>query len=192
MMIHNIATQMIDWQIAKGYLKASEGRKYVYAYEILLNQLLNVSIATFLAIISHECIAVAVFLLIYVPVRKYAGGFHADSNAKCVMYSSLLIVVVILSNKLFIQYTNGFGAIMGICTLVLVLCVWYMAPVEAANKKLDGVERRRYRKRVRILCVIHAVVIVLNVWLLKMSYISMNLLLGYITLFIVLVTKYKK
>ena len=67
-----------------------------------------------------------------------------------------------------------------------------MAPVEAVNKKLNIEERGRYRKRVRMFCIIHAALILLNVCVFKMTYISINFLLGYITVFIVLVMKYKK
>ena len=44
-MIHKIAEKMINWQIVKGNLTETDRNKYVYAYEILFNQLVNLSIA---------------------------------------------------------------------------------------------------------------------------------------------------
>lgn len=65
-MIHKIAEKMINWQIVKGNLTETDRNKYVYAYEILFNQLVNLSIAVVLAFVSHELISVLLFLVIYI------------------------------------------------------------------------------------------------------------------------------
>lgn len=160
-MIHKIAEKMINWQIDKGNLTETERSKYVYAYEVMLNQLVNMSIAAVLAFVSHELIAVLLFLVIYIPLRKYAGGFHAENNEKCIIYSSLVIIYVIVLNKTLYDVTNAYGGIGTICFVLMLAFVWHMAPIETKNKKLDNMERRRYRRKVHIICIIH---ILLMVW----------------------------
>lgn len=191
-MIHKIAEKMINWQIVKGNLTETDRNKYVYAYEILFNQLVNLSIAVVLAFVSHELIAVLLFLVIYIPLRKYAGGFHAENNEKCMIYSSLVIVCVIVLNKTLHDVTNAYESIMMICFLLMLAFIWHMAPIETKNKKLDELERRRCRRKVHIICVIHILLMIWNVLILMRTCISINILLAYATVVLVLAIGYQK
>ncbi len=188
-MIHKVSEKIINWQIIKGNLRECEQNKYIYAYEILLNQLINLTIAIVLAFISQELKAVLIFLAIYIPLRKYAGGFHAKNNGRCIIYSTFIIIVVIFLNKRLCYLPNG--NIAEICFLLLLVFVWYVAPIEAKNKKLAMEERRKFRKKVHLVCVTHIFIMVLNVFVLKRTCISINILLGYLTLFGVLIITYK-
>lgn len=182
---------MINWQVTKGNLIEKERNKYVYAYEILLNQLINLSIAAILAFISHELIGVLMFLIVYIPLRKYAGGFHAKSSERCILYSSLVILYIILLNKWLRYVSNGYDKVIEICFMLLLVFVWHVAPIEAQNKQLDREERGKYRRKVHIICIIHISIMALNVLILKRKCISINILAGYIILFWVLIVAYK-
>lgn len=100
-MIHRLAEKIVTGQIRKGTMQEEERNKYIYAYEVFLDQIFNFAIAFVLGIVTHELLAVCIFLAIYIPLRKYAGGFHAKTNGRCMVYSTLVIVGVILCNKVF-------------------------------------------------------------------------------------------
>lgn len=195
-MIHMIAEKMINWQIVKGNLTETDRNKYVYAYEILFNQLVNLSIAVVLAFVSHELIAVFLFLVVYIPLRKYAGGFHAENNEKCMLYSSLVIICVIVLNKTLHDVTTNtyesIISIMMICFMLMLAFIWHMAPIETKNKKLDELERRRCRRKVHIIWTIHILLMVWNVLILKRTCISINILLAYATVVWFLVIGHQK
>lgn len=191
-MVHKISEKMVSWQVATGNLREYEWNKYVYAYEILLNQLINLSIAVVLALISHELKAVLMFLVIYIPLRKYAGGFHAKTNERCVIYSSFIIVCIIMLNRWLRNFIYDYENIIAMLFILLLIFVYRISPVETKNKKLDMEERRKYRKKVHKICTIHIFIMVLNVLVLKRQCMSINILLGYFFLFIVLIITYKK
>lgn len=191
-MIHKTSKKIVSWQVAKGNLAEEERNKYVYAYEILLNQLINLSIAAVLAFISHELKAVLMFLVIYIPLRKYAGGFHAKSNERCVIYSTFVIIYVILLNKWLSYFAGGYENIMATCSMLLLACVCHIAPIETKNKKLDMKERGKYRRNIHIICMIHLFIMALNVLILKKKCISINILVGYIILFVILEMEHNK
>lgn len=190
-MIHKVSEKIIDFQVIKGNITEEERNKYVYAYEVLLNQLINISIAMALALISCELKAVLLFLVIYIPLRKYAGGFHAKTNERCIIYSSLMIIGVIFLNKWLRCFVSGYENIMAICSLVLLAFICYMAPVEAENKKLDVEESRKYKRKVYIISIIHIFILAVNLLFLKIRCISVNIMLGYLILFGVLMISYK-
>lgn len=190
--MHRISEKIISWQIRKGKLRGSERNKYVYAYEILLNQLVNMFIAIVLALVFHELIAVLVFLVIYIPLRKYAGGFHAKSNEKCMICSSVVIVCVIVLNKVLHYVMNNWESFSIIWFILVLAYVWRMAPIETPNKKLDEVERRTYKRKVHFICIVHMMLMVLNVLVLKGTCIPINMLLAYTTSSLLLVIEYKR
>lgn len=191
-MIHRIAERIINWQVIRGNITEEEKNKYIYSYEILLNQVINLSIALILGLILCELKAVIFFLVIYIPLRRFAGGFHAKTNERCIIYSSLLVVCVIILNKMLRYYAHGYENIMAICSVLLLVCVCCIAPVEAQNKKLEVEEKKRYRRKVHLICLIHIFVMVLNVLILKKQCISVNILLGYFVLCILLIITFKK
>lgn len=190
-MIHKVSEKIINFQVIKGNITEEERNKYVYAYEVLLNQLINISIAMVLALISCELKAVLLFLAIYIPLRKYAGGFHAKTNERCIIYSSLMIIGVIFLNKWLRCFVSGYESIMAICSLVLLVFICYMAPVEAENKKLDVEESRKYKRKVYIISIIHIFILAVNILFLRIRCISVNIMLGYLILFGVLMISYK-
>ena len=144
-MIKELAKRIVDYQITKKYLDITERSKYVYAYEITINQLINLLISFILALILREVYSIMLFLVLYIPIRKYSGGFHASSNEKCILYSSIVIWGIILITKILLvcDYDRNLGfTING----MLMLYVNIVAPIETNNKKLDIKERRRYKK----------------------------------------------
>lgn len=178
---------MVEWQIVKGYLKEHEKNTYVYAYEILLNQIINIFAATVLSIISGKEMEVAVFLVVYIPIRKYAGGFHAKTNGRCILYSIIMIYCVITINKLFQNFIFDIGVFCGALTLIFLICVWLISPVESLNKKLSLDEKNFCEGKVHLFCVIDILLLFLNLFVLKKMYISISLLLAYTILLLLLV-----
>ena len=185
-MIHKIAERIVNEQIAKECLNADERNKYIYAYEVLVNQVINIAIAVILALMLHEPKAVLLFLCIYIPLRKYAGGFHAKNNERCIVYSTLIIVLVIFCNRLLMQYVYDYKSIAVFTWLLLLVYIYHLAPVEAKNKRLDIEERKYYKKKVRNICIVHISFMVLNVLFLQWKGIYINALLAYSVLFFAL------
>lgn len=88
------------------------------------------------------------FLVFYMPLRCYAGGFHAKTPLRCYLYSLLLVVI-----SLIIVRQWGNTVFYQAWTLAAALGIWMMVPVENETKPLNPVERKVYRKRARIIAV---------------------------------------
>lgn len=176
-MIQNAAKQIVNFQIKKGYLKDSERAKFVYAYEISINQLLNLLLTLLLALCFGEVPAVGLFLLIYIPLRKYAGGFHAKSNEKCVLYSTLAIMGVIFVNKVLTIFDYDRGVVVAIIW-ALMIYINLVAPVEVRNNRLGKTEKKHYKNCVHLISAIQVGVLLINVLAAHSEYIYINMLLG--------------
>lgn len=62
-MLRKLAGQIVDWQIRKQYLQNADRELYVYGYEAMLNQVINILISIVIAIWLKMPIAVVVFLV---------------------------------------------------------------------------------------------------------------------------------
>lgn len=86
------------------------------------------------------------FLAAFVPLRSYAGGYHADTQRACNIQSLLIVLAVYLGLRFAAVPRLLLALAAGLSLFVIVL--W--APVENSNKRLDALEKKVYGKRTRI------------------------------------------
>lgn len=82
------------------------------------------------------------FLLGFVPVRKFAGGFHASTHLNCYIISALLFLCCILVS----MHINLSNLILAIVSTVTWLVVFFLSPVAANNKPLKEMQRKKNRR----------------------------------------------
>lgn len=155
-MLEKLSGQIVDWQIRKGILESEERAVYQYAYELLLNQTINILLAVLIAIVFAAPVPVILFLLSYIPLRSFCGGYHANTNLGCTVVSSILICCVCwisnhLQDGLLIAWYPLIFIIAG-CIIVR------YAPVSDRNKPLDATEFVRYRVKCRMIWAVESAI----------------------------------
>ena len=93
------------------------------------------------------------FTIAFTSLRQYSGGYHADSQKKCFVLSTLMLVIslsIIKSIKIFPQLILP----LSIITFISIIYVFTAAPIDTPNKRLDNDEIRVYGKRARIFAAI--------------------------------------
>jgi accessory gene regulator B len=86
-----------------------------------------------------------IFLLAYIPLRSYAGGYHEKNQLRCYLLSIFMTAAVLLMVK-YIPW-NGLS-----CFAVAAAAgsiIFFMAPVEDRNKLLGRREKHVYKRRAR-------------------------------------------
>lgn len=81
----------------------SDNDKIVYLYGLSagITILENIVITLILGYIFGNLIQTMIFLLSYIPLRSYAGGYHAKTEQVCFIFSTLLIIVVEIFFSIF-------------------------------------------------------------------------------------------
>ena len=91
----------------------------------------------------------------YIPLRSFCGGWHADKIWKCTIISNIILLLQILGKRFLVQnmviYMN-----IGLFLLCLI-SILHLAPVETESKKINANERHIYKKRIYCITFIHAV-----------------------------------
>ena len=97
------------------------------------------------------------YLIFYMPLRMYAGGYHARTQTRCYVLSCVMLVIVLAIMKFAGQYTVAYL----MATIIAGVCVFLLSPVEDENKPLDDKEVSVYSKRARSIASTEMVVCVL-------------------------------
>lgn len=124
---------------------------YMFGFYQGLIFLLNLVTALLTGIILDMFLESVLFLICFIPLRIFAGGYHAKTQFRCYVMSTVT-TVILLYLIAFLQKNMGVEAI---ALYIIATCIiWKLAPVQDKNKPLDLDEQKKYRKRVHSLLII--------------------------------------
>lgn len=103
------------------------------------------------------------WMLIF-PLRKYAGGYHAKTRRSCFFISiGMLLLAFTLLYRVDWQLELYFSVV-----IISGIYIFLNAPISNANKVLDVVEQKVYRKCTRIVLGLE-VIIFFAIWVLRLD-----------------------
>ncbi len=130
-----------DNLVRSNVIKEEDAEIYIYGINQIFVSVLNVSSALIIGLILGMFLESIIFMAAYIPLRSFAGGYHAKTPLRC-YFTSLTIIFVVL---LFCKYVPlNLLLNSGILVISLVVCT-FLCPVQDSNKPLDCAERQRYR-----------------------------------------------
>ena len=137
-------------------INETEKEVYEYGFRMLFAYLFNLMTAIAIGITMGQLWECLVLTFVFVPLRSYAGGYHASSEGKCYVLSVGMVVL----DLFMLRYFPGWFHI-GVGILVLLAAaaiIMLLAPVENKNKPLDLDEIRVYSRRTYIVLTIELVI----------------------------------
>lgn len=138
-----MAEKVTELMVQNEIVTGEDREIYVYGLNQGIMLLVNILTSLLLGFVFNKSIEVIVFLAAYIPLRSYAGGYHAKTPFKCYLISIVMILVII-----FLTSINFWNELIIIAvTLISALVIAFLAPVEDANKPLDKMERKIYKER---------------------------------------------
>ncbi|MBE6844952.1 MAG: hypothetical protein E7508_04460 [Ruminococcus sp.] len=126
--------------------------KEVYRYGIQqgLNLGLNILTTLIIGCLCGMLFPSILFLVCYMPLRSFCGGYHAKTHIRCYIYSVIMITCILLISRYFTFNTLVYEILVLISFIVIML----LAPVEDKNKILDSDEKKFFRKKACIITVL--------------------------------------
>lgn len=148
--IERILTKWID----RGIMQAEDYELYFYSiFQIILTSINLISIIN-LGLLFHRLPETIMILVFYIPLREYAGGYHARDKWSCYLLSICLIAVMLLCLNT-VQINQICSGIIAVIDMVI---IGLLAPVECENKPLDAQEKRDYGRRTKELLFVYLIV----------------------------------
>lgn len=151
-MIQRLVDKIINRQIKNKTILENEVNIYRYGYFLLFEILINIIISIFIGMMFRDMETILVFLFMYVPLRTYSGGWHANKLWKCTLISNLILVIAEVIINYWIEYifvTNGLFVAIWCVVLILVF-----SPVDTETKILNEVEKKIYKRKTYVIAMI--------------------------------------
>lgn len=158
-MINNLSTRLTDKLLSKGSITEDERELYIYGLFMLISQLMYLVLACIFGLLFECFIESIVFYIAFQFIRRYAGGYHAATETRCEILSTLSIVASIGIIKLSKIY--DFKTILLFITLMSMVLIFFLCPLDTPEKPLSEKEFKCFRKiSWIILLVISSIIIV--------------------------------
>lgn len=165
-----IARYMTDRKI----IVSDEEEICQYGVQQLLTMTLNLVCTVVLGVIYGMLPESILIMVLYIPLRSYAGGFHAKTSFRCFIYS-LIMMVLLLSVIKFLSLGNIICSVISIMSGIL---IYFISPVPDKNKPLDKTEYNVFRRKSRQILVAEILVYAVSVlmqWYIIMECVSLSL-----------------
>ena len=112
---------------------------YRYGIEISISSLLNIVLVVIAGILIHHIIESIVFLTLFILIRSFTGGYHADTYFRCNLLMWTTFILTALANSIFSNKFSLLIIIVLICVTELIVSI--LGPIENKNKPIDDSKR---------------------------------------------------
>lgn len=146
-MFSNLSSNIAEQLIENGTIDPESKEIYSYGVEQALVMLMNIITTLIIGFCFDMIWQSIIFMIIYLPLRSFAGGYHASTVLRCYMLGIILTITYLIINK-FIPDTDF---VISIITVIASMIIFIFAPVETSNKPLDHTELSVYKKKTRII-----------------------------------------
>lgn len=153
-MFAKAAERLADALEESEIIKHDDRELYTYGFNQGMTILLNVVTTLVVGLVFHCAVQLVMYMVMYIPLRSNAGGYHAKTPLRCYAYSIVMLSVI----SQLIRYTADMLWLYVIICVVSSIVVLLLSPVEDKNKPLDELEVSVYRKRSVVILVIELAV----------------------------------
>ena len=148
-MISKLAKNIAHFFVLQNITEESKEAIYAYGMELLISDVLNTLIVLLISLISHTLPATVIFIAVFMGLRRFVGGYHANSHLSCMF--TLVVVMLVFSYgicNVSEQIAQIFSIGFIIISLPIIFCI---APVPHPNKPMSEEKGIRLRKQSIIL-----------------------------------------
>ncbi len=153
-LLAKLSQKIGDDLVRSNVIEAEDAEIYIYGINQILVSVLNVSSALIIGLLFGTLFEIAVFMAAYVPLRSFAGGFHAKTPLRCYIFSIIMLIAVSIGFRYLSIAAWVYYAVFTVAFVIVLV----LSPVEDKNKPLDDLEYKVYKKRAIIIAAIELVV----------------------------------
>lgn len=156
-MINKISAKLIQKLLGSmDDIKQSE-QIYVYGMEILLSTVIEIFTILFSAMLFSVFNEAILFLFIFISLRIFTGGYHANTYRKCFFITVSSYWITLLINYL----TIGWEVTNILYQFLPVICIYIVvrAPVVNKNQPLNELRKTKNSKMTMIMLIVELLLI---------------------------------
>ena len=159
-MFDKMSAFITDTLIEGKIIKIEERNLYLYCFGTLIEMTANLITTLIIGALLGKFLAALFFMLVFIPLRSTAGGYHCKTAGKCYLLSMAVFLFVILTYD-YISAVSSY-----VCVLICVIdfaAIIILSPVASSNKPFTEKEKIRNRQISIILSLIYIIAILIMV-----------------------------
>lgn len=130
-----------------------------YGIVLFLTSVLEIGAILIISLFLGNFTETVVFLLGFLPIRIYAGGYHADTKLRCFLI--LVCVYIMFTLLMMIDIVEIYKYAMIAVPVAVIMCVYLWAPLKHKNKSLNYKEKKKFRAISLTVSVIEGMAVIL-------------------------------
>ncbi len=146
-MISKASSYLASLLLKEQIIVAEDREIYEYGFEITMANMVNGVIVLLIGVGLHRLPDAVLFYLVFVSLRFFCGGYHADSYLGCFLSFAVTTALCLTISGLAARYVEVVAGLSFIATMALWIYIFRMAPVEHENRPLTQKERSHFRRR---------------------------------------------
>lgn len=159
-MISKLSNYLTEKLLSNGTIIDEDKELYIYGLFMLLSQLMFFIIACIFGLILGCVLESIIFYIAFQFIRRYAGGYHASTETRCEILSTLSILACIVVIKL--SKTYDFQTVLLLITILSAVCIFVFCPLDTPEKPLSDKEFKYFRKVSWIILFVIIVAIIIS------------------------------
>lgn len=117
---------------------------YHYGFFVLYSNIIFLFLTMLLGAVFGIFLQSIIFYAAFFSIRQYAGGYHASTETRCEIISTLSILACIVVIKLSKIY--DFHTALLVVSAVSAVCIFVLCPLDTPEKPLSENEFKYFRK----------------------------------------------
>ena len=142
-MLERIADSWVKKLIENGTVEEEKAALYVFGFVQGMRAILELILLLITGLLLGLFWQCVIILVTFMPIRVYAGGYHAKTPLQCSVKTWLLLLAILLGYKFIPSY------LLLEIGIVVVTGLWicFFSPIQDANKPLQEYELKKYKKK---------------------------------------------
>lgn len=140
--MNELSSMITDTLAENGFITSDDYAACRYGINVFLISAAEIGFILFISLFLKNSIETLLWLITFIPIRIYAGGYHADTRLKCFaafvinyLVFSIIITRVVMCPRLYL-----------LMTLFTIFAIFKWAPLQHKNKHVSESEKIFFRK----------------------------------------------
>jgi len=154
-MYRALSSKMTDFLVQNNAIDEQKQDVYAYGLELLFSSVVNLVLALAAAAVIGRLWYAIVFLALFMPLRQFAGGYHAPNHLSCGLMFIAALAALLLLERAVPTPPNWLLLVLTAPAAVVILV---LAPVEDHNKPLSKRQVKQFQGWTRSLLTLYVVI----------------------------------
>ena len=154
MLLDSASTKLTQYLIRNNVISGDDFPIYKYGLELLISSIIETVVICVLGSIAFTLFDAVIFIVCFVLLRSFSGGFHAKSYLRCTVYSTVTFCSVALAAK----YLHLGLITLSVISIIDLAVIMVFAPVENPAKPIENDQKPKLRMISTLVCIAFIVV----------------------------------